>query len=67
MRWAVQPGVGIVGARLDYPDGALQHAGVVLGPGLARFLFRVAPSAAPGGVRLTETTRNYLAVLAPAS
>ncbi len=32
----LQPGVGAVGARLLYPDGRIQHAGVVLGPnGLA--------------------------------
>jgi hypothetical protein len=30
---AVQPQVGAVGARLWYPDGRLQHAGVVLGVG----------------------------------
>ncbi|HBP21129.1 MAG TPA: hypothetical protein DEA08_25500, partial [Planctomycetes bacterium] len=27
------PGVGVVGAQLRYPDGTLQHAGVVLGDG----------------------------------
>jgi O-antigen biosynthesis protein len=31
--WAVQPGVGAVGARLWYGDHTLQHAGVVLGIG----------------------------------
>lgn len=30
---ALQPGVGAVGARLLYPDGTLQHGGVVLGLG----------------------------------
>lgn len=30
---ALQPGVGAVGARLWYPDGTLQHGGVVLGIG----------------------------------
>jgi len=30
---ALQPGVGAVGARLLYPDGRLQHGGVVLGIG----------------------------------
>ena len=28
---ATQPGVGAVGAKLLYPDGTIQHAGVVLG------------------------------------
>lgn len=30
---AQQPGVGAVGARLYYPNGKIQHAGVILGPG----------------------------------
>ena len=30
---AIQPGVGAVGARLLYPDGTLQHGGVILGIG----------------------------------
>lgn len=30
---ALQPGVGAVGARLWYPDGRLQHGGVILGIG----------------------------------
>ncbi len=29
---ALQPDVGAVGARLLYPDGSLQHGGIVLGP-----------------------------------
>ncbi len=32
-RFSVQPGVGAVGARLLYPSGRVQHAGVVLGIG----------------------------------
>jgi|GEM_PF-798910 len=31
--WLQQPGVGIVGARLHYPDGRLQHGGVEVGVG----------------------------------
>lgn len=30
---ALQPGVGAVGARLWYPNGTLQHGGVLMGPG----------------------------------
>jgi GT2 family glycosyltransferase len=29
--WLEQPDVGIIGARLLYPDGALQHGGILLG------------------------------------
>jgi len=37
---ALRPGVGAVGGKLYYPDGALQHAGVVVGlRGLAGHLF----------------------------
>ena len=32
--FALRPGVGAVGARLVFPNGRLQHAGVVLGLGL---------------------------------
>lgn len=29
----IQPGIGAVGARLYYPDGKIQHAGVIIGIG----------------------------------
>jgi len=35
MRQAVRPHVGAVGAKLLYPDGSIQHAGVVIGMGNA--------------------------------
>ena len=35
VRQAVRPGVGAVGAKLLYPDGTIQHAGVVIGLGQA--------------------------------
>jgi GT2 family glycosyltransferase len=31
VRWAEQPNIGIVGAKLLFPDGAIQHAGIVVG------------------------------------
>jgi O-antigen biosynthesis protein len=31
-RWALQPGVGMVGCLLCYPDGSIQHAGVYVDP-----------------------------------
>ena len=30
---ALRPGVGCVGAQLHYPDGTIQHGGVILGIG----------------------------------
>ena len=30
VRWLDQPGIGMVGCRLHYPDGRLQHGGVRL-------------------------------------
>ncbi|MGH8093927.1 MAG: glycosyltransferase family 2 protein [Chthoniobacterales bacterium] len=33
MSLAIQPGVGMVGARLWYPGGTMQHGGVILGVG----------------------------------
>jgi glycosyltransferase involved in cell wall biosynthesis len=46
---AARPDVGAVGARLWYPDGTLQHGGVVLGiGGLASHAFPRIPRGHPG-------------------
>lgn len=46
---ALRPEVGIVGAKLLYPDRTVQHAGVVLGPaGRATHMWRHAPGDARG-------------------
>lgn len=47
--WALRPSTGAVGARLTYPDGRLQHGGVVLGMGGSAGHFGVFAAAdAPG-------------------
>ncbi len=46
---ALQPDVGAVGARLLYPDGTLQHGGILLGPaGEATHVARGTPRDAAG-------------------
>jgi O-antigen biosynthesis protein len=45
VRFAVMPQIGVVGAKLLFPDGHLQHAGVVLGfGGIAGHLYRRMPA-----------------------
>jgi GT2 family glycosyltransferase len=45
VRWAMKPEVGVVGAKLLFPNGRIQHAGVVVGfGGLAGHVYRRAPS-----------------------
>jgi GT2 family glycosyltransferase len=44
-----RPGVGAVGARLTYPGGSVQHAGIVTGLyGTAAHIFRGASASSPG-------------------
>ncbi len=46
---ATSPGAGAVGARLQYRDGTVQHAGIVVGLyGVASHLFRGLPPDHPG-------------------
>jgi GT2 family glycosyltransferase len=49
VRFAIMPQIGVVGAKLLFPDGRLQHAGVVLGfGGIAGHLYRRMPADHPG-------------------
>jgi O-antigen biosynthesis protein len=67
---AQRPEVGAVGARLLYPDGRIQHAGVILGvgshwePGVAMHSHQFYASDSPGYAGTLMTTTNYSAVTA---
>jgi GT2 family glycosyltransferase len=57
--------VGAVGARLLYPDGRIQHAGVVLGlGGVAGHSHKHRPAEQPGALASVAIVRNYSAVTA---
>jgi len=60
------PGVGAVGAKLTYPDGRLQHAGIVLLPSGPTHAYISKPDGFPGYFGSTLTPRNYSAVTAAA-
>ncbi|MGD0220352.1 MAG: glycosyltransferase family 2 protein [Acidimicrobiales bacterium] len=60
---ALCPAVGAVGARLLYPDGSLQHGGVVFGlGGLAGHVLRGLPGDRPGCGAMAVQTRDCSAV-----
>ncbi len=60
------PGVGIVGCKLTYPDGRLQHVGIVLLPSGPTHAWISKPGKDPGYFGSTLTPRNYSAVTAAA-
>jgi GT2 family glycosyltransferase len=62
--WLTFPGVGAVGAKLLYPDGSIQHAGVIVVPGLFAIdhLFHRLRNDDPGYQWLPHRLRNVSAV-----
>ncbi|HTU69734.1 MAG TPA: glycosyltransferase family 2 protein [Candidatus Baltobacteraceae bacterium] len=55
--------IGAVGALLLYPDGSVQHAGVVIGlGGVAGHSHKYYPGDAPGYFSALKTVNNYSAV-----
>ncbi|SEQ35764.1 Glycosyltransferase, GT2 family [Pseudomonas sp. NFACC02] len=62
---ALRPEVGIVGAKLYYPDGAIQHAGVVMGiDSPAQHVFLGAPQNSPGYMQRLLVDQDYSVVTA---
>jgi GT2 family glycosyltransferase len=60
---ALRPGIGAVGARLLYPDGSIQHAGVVLGiGGVAGHAHKYLSADAPGYELRLRLVHNVSAV-----
>lgn len=60
---AQRPEVGVVGAKLLYPNGQVQHAGLLLGlQGMAGYAFSRAEADAPGYMHRLEIDQNYSAV-----
>ncbi|KQP75492.1 hypothetical protein ASF41_15665 [Methylobacterium sp. Leaf111] len=63
VRQASEPGIGVVGAKLLYPDGGIQHAGVALGLfTLAAHVFHRTPQDRWGPFGSPDTQRNWSAV-----
>ena len=62
---ASRPEIGCVGAKLYYPDGTVQHAGVITGPsGGAGHGHKLAPATARGYLDRLVTVTNVSAVTA---
>ncbi|HEX2862724.1 MAG TPA: glycosyltransferase, partial [Lacunisphaera sp.] len=62
--WLSVPGVGVVGAKLLYPDGTINHAGISISreDGLAHVLFEREPAEDLGPMFLPHAARNVAAV-----
>ena len=63
LEYSQEPGVGAVGPKLLYPDGRLQHVGIVLGvAGVAAHAYHQHPGVSPGYGGSAILARNYSAV-----
>jgi len=65
VRWSNIPDIGIVGGKLLYPDGKIQHAGIIMGmEGHASHIFGGAEDGVNGPFGSVNWYRNYSAVTA---
>jgi GT2 family glycosyltransferase len=63
LEYSQDPAIGAVGARLLYPDGRLQHVGMILGVGgIAAHAFHQHSGSAPGYASGAVSVRNYSAI-----
>ncbi|WP_322042773.1 glycosyltransferase [Paraburkholderia sp. J67] len=63
VRFGMRPGVGVVGTKLVYPSGELQHAGVVVGMHLCGLAFRSANETEWGVFGSPSHPRNWLSIM----
>jgi GT2 family glycosyltransferase len=63
IRWAIRPEVGVVGAKLLFPDHSIEHAGVVLGHGgIAGHIYHGCSESEAGYLRQLQLCREVTAV-----
>jgi GT2 family glycosyltransferase len=62
LEYSLQKEIGVVGARLQFPDGRLQHAGVTILDGIPGHPFYGYPEDHPGYFFSSVLPRNYSAV-----
>lgn len=63
VRFAMRPGVGVVGTKLIYPSLELQHGGVSIGIHLAALMYRSFAGEDWGVFGSPEHPRNWLAIM----
>jgi GT2 family glycosyltransferase len=64
LEFAQQDGIGAVGAKLLFPNGRLQHGGVLIPDGTPRHVFYAYPAFHPGYFNSQVVPRNWVAVTA---
>ncbi len=63
VRWAMKPQVGVVGSKLLFPNGKIQHAGIVLGMGgISGHIYRRWAGDVHGYLQQAVNTREMAAV-----